>query len=72
MCTAVEETQRYRRGQEFNLGLISIISSVVFITARIDSVFVTSTAVHTYDFHMFTAIIHPTCLIGQFYGKLQI
>ena len=29
---------------------------VVFITARIDSIFVYSSAVHTYDFRMFTAV----------------
>ena len=45
-------------GLNFFSGLISITSSVVFITARIDSIFVSSTVLHTYDFHMFTAIIH--------------
>ena len=35
--------------------LISTTSSIVFITARIDSIFISSTAVHTNDFHMFTA-----------------
>ena len=29
------------------------------LVTRIDSMFVSSTAVHTYDFHLFTAIIHP-------------
>ena len=47
-----------RTGLSFFSGLISTTSLVVFITARIDSIFVSSTAVHTYDFHMFTAIIH--------------
>ena len=32
--------------------------SVVFITTRIDSIFVSLTAVHIYDFHIFIAIIH--------------
>ena len=41
---------------EFFSGLISTTSSAV--TARINSIFVSSTTVHTYDFHMFTAIIH--------------
>ena len=39
-------------------GLIPTTSSVVFITARIDSIFFFSTAVHIYNFHIFTAIIH--------------
>ena len=30
----------------------------MFITARIDSIFCFSTAVHIYNFHIFTAIIH--------------
>ena len=30
----------------------------MFITARIDSIFFFSTAVHIYNFHIFTAIIH--------------
>ena len=34
-------------GPEFLLGLISTTSSVVFITARIVSIFVYSAAVHT-------------------------
>ena len=42
----------------FFSGLITTTSSAVFKTARINSIFVSSTAVHTYDFHMFTAIIH--------------
>ena len=36
--------------RKFFSGLISTTSSVVFITARIDSLFVSSTAMHTYDF----------------------
>ena len=47
-----------RKSLNFFPGLISTTSSVVFISARIDSMFVSSTAVHRYDFHMFTAIIH--------------
>ena len=34
-------------------GLIFTTSSVVFITLRIASIFVSSTAVHMYDFHIF-------------------
>ena len=30
----------------------------MFITTRIASIFVSSTAVHRYDFHIFTVIIH--------------
>ena len=33
-------------------------SSVVFITARIDPIFVSSTAVHRNDFHMFPAVVN--------------
>ena len=39
-------------------GLVLTTSSVVFLAGGIDSKYVSSTAVHTYDFHMFTAIIH--------------
>ena len=57
---------QYRRGYGFKFltglnffsGLISTTGSVVFITARIDSIFVSLTAVHIYDFHIFIAIIH--------------
>ena len=51
MCTAVEET---------NIESILAVtaSSVVFITARIDPIFVSSTAVHKNDFHMFPAIVN--------------
>ena len=38
------------RFSQFFSGLISTTSSVVFITARVDSIFVSSTPVHTYDF----------------------
>ena len=39
-------------------GLVLTTSSVVFLAGGIDSKYVSSTAVHTYDFHMFIAIIH--------------
>ena len=32
--------------------------SAVFITARVASIFVSSNAVHIYDLHIFTVIIH--------------
>ena len=44
-------------GPEFFSGFISTTSSVVLITARITSIFVSSTAVLVYDFHIFTVII---------------
>ena len=53
-----------RYGPDFFSGLISNTSSVVFITARIDSIFVSSIAVHIYDFHVFIAIIP--------HGSLQV
>ena len=56
---------RYRRGPGFK----SITSSVVFITARIDSIFVSSTAVHIYDFQIFTGINIQYCL--RMYIKLN-
>ena len=43
--------------------------SVVFITARIDSIFVSSTAVHIYDFQIFTGINIQYCL--RMYIKLN-
>ena len=39
----------------------------MFITARIASIFVSSTAVHIYDFHIFTVIYSP--LRGFIYIK---
>ena len=46
-----------RRGPEFSSGLILTATYViVFITARIASIFISSTAVHIYDFHIFTVI----------------
>ena len=56
---------RYRRGPGFK----STTSSVVFITARIDSIFVSSTAVHVYDFQIFTGIDIQYCL--RMYIKLN-
>ena len=44
-------------GPEFFSGLISTTNSVVFVTARIASIFVSSTGVYIYDFHIFTVII---------------
>ena len=44
-------------GPEFFSGLISTTILVVFITARIDSIFVSSTAVHIHEFHIFTALV---------------
>ena len=46
-----------RTGLSFFSGLISTTILVVFITARIDSIFVSSTAVHIHDFHIFTALV---------------
>ena len=46
-----------RTGLSFFSGLISTTSLVVFITARIDSIFVSSTAVHIHEFHIFTALV---------------
>ena len=52
---------------------------LVFITARIDSIFVYSSAVHTYDFRMFTAvkfiviinIINSNCHYSRDYNLLH-
>ena len=41
----------------------STTSSAVFITARIGSIFVSSTALHIFDFHIFTAIITLSTLL---------
>ena len=72
---------QYLRGHGFNpyrpeffSGPISATSSVVSITARITSVFVSSTAVHIYDFHIFTVIIQRfgTIFRQQLSKKLEI
>ena len=42
----------------FFQGLILATSSVVFTTARTTSIFVSSTTVHIYDFHIFTVTIN--------------
>ena len=47
-------------GPDFFSGLISTTSSVVFIAARISYIRF-FTAMHTYDFHISTIIIVPTC-----------
>ena len=52
-------------GPEFFAGLIFTTSSVVFITARIVSILVSSTAVHIYDFHIFTVIYSDLCIISE-------
>ena len=38
-------------------GVISTTSLAVFITARVASIFVSSTAMYIYDFHIFTVIM---------------
>ena len=61
----------------FFSGLISTTSSVVFITARIASIFVSLTVVHIYDFHIFTIITnghsckqeHVKCSIRVFWKR---
>ena len=47
----------------FFSGLISTTDAVVFITARMASIFVSSTAVHKYDFYIFTVITKYFCHI---------
>ena len=49
-----------RTGLKFFLGPIFTSTSVVFRTARITSIFVSSTAVHIYDFHVCTDIYTVT------------
>ena len=44
-------------GPEHFSGLIFTTSSVVFITARIDSISIYSTAVHIYDFHILAVVV---------------
>ena len=51
-------------GPEFFAGLIFTTSSVAFITARIVSILVSSTAVHIYDFHIFTVIYSRALLVN--------
>ena len=51
-------------GPEFFAGLIFTTSSVVFITAWIVSILVSSTAVHIYDFHIFTVIYSRALLVN--------
>ena len=62
-CTCIVEVMgsnlvRYR----IFSGLISTTSSVVFIITRIAFTFVSLTAVHIYDFHIFTVIIRMNIL----------
>ena len=58
-CTGIAEVMGLNpvRAWIFS-GLIFTISSVVFITARIAPIFVSSTAVYTYDFHIIT-VMYP-------------
>ena len=51
-------------GPEFFPALIFTTSSVVFITAKIASILVSSTAVHIYDFHIFTVIYSRSLLVN--------
>ena len=51
----------------FFSGLISTTDAVVFITARMASIFVSSTAVHKYDFYIFTVITKYFCHIRSFH-----
>ena len=51
-------------GPEFFPGLIFTTSSVVFIAAKIASILVSSTAVHVYDFHIFTVIYSRSLLVN--------
>ena len=63
--TTVTNTDRGYHGPWggiFFYTLFSTTSSVVFIAARIASIFVSSTAVDIYDFHIFTAIIQLNLL----------
>ena len=56
----------------FFSGLISTTDSVVFITARMASTFVSSTAVHKYDFHIFTVITQYFCHIHSLHLLLKV
>ena len=50
-------------------GPIFTTAQVVFTTARVTSIFVSSTAVHIYDFHIFTVIYSP--LHGFIWNQLN-
>ena len=54
--------------------LIFILIQVVFITARIASIFISSTAVHIYEFHIFTVIYSPLhrFIWNQHYDQLPV
>ena len=55
----------------FFSGLISTTDAVVFITARMASIFVSSTAVHKYDFYIFTVITQYFCHIRSLHLFLK-
>ena len=59
---------------EFFSDLIFILIQVVFITARIASIFISSTAVHIYEFHIFTVIYSPLhrFIWNQHYDQLPV
>ena len=52
--------------------VISTTDSVVFITARMASTFVSSIAVHKYDFHIFTVITQYFCHIHSLHLLLKV
>ena len=51
--------------------LISTTDAIVFITARMASIFVSSTAVHKYDFYIFTVITKYFCHIRSLHFLLK-
>ena len=55
----------------FFSGLISTTDAVVFITARMASIFVSSTSVHKYDFYIFTVITKYFCHIRSLHLLLK-
>ena len=55
----------------FFSGLISTTDAIVFITARMASIFVSSTAVHKYDFYIFTVITKYFCHIRSLHLLLK-
>ena len=55
----------------FFSGLISTTDAVVFITARMASIFVSSTAVHKYDFYIFIVITKYFCHIRSLHLLLK-
>ena len=57
---------------DFFSGLISTTDSVVFITARMASTFISSIAVHKYDFHIFTVITQYFCHIRSLHLLLKV